>query len=161
VTELFSEAVWGSTRRVMTHDDPRRGTMSSPIFDYSSAISVISDSTRSTPSSVRQLFDTFPPAERCQKADGGTCLTGFMGNPTVTDTKSGVLGVRVPIMCFRVLLWSCPCLSIGWERPLLGWVTESVADPVTSDSGGHDTGGSRELIPVGRRTTALHTCFTT
>jgi hypothetical protein len=36
-------------------------------------------------------------------------------------------------------MYSLPCLGIGRERPLLGWVTESVADP--GNSGGHDTGG--------------------
>ena len=36
---------------------------------------------------------------------------------------------------------------------LLGWVTESVVDP--GNSGGHDTGGGRELIPAGRRTTVM------
>ena len=64
----------------------------------------------------------------------------FMGNPTVTDKKSEVLGLRVPMMCFRP--WSY--VGMGWDRPLLDWVTESVTDPV--NSGGHDTGGGREFI---------------
>lgn len=33
------------------------------------------------------------------------------------------------MMYFGGLLW--PWLGIGWEQPLLGWVTESVAYPVT------------------------------
>ncbi len=45
------------------------------------------------------------------------------------------------------------CLGIGWERPLLDWVTENVT--VSLNSGDHDTGGGRDLIPVGRRTTTL------
>jgi hypothetical protein len=94
------------------------------------------------------------------------CFTGFVRNLTVTDTKFGVLGLRVPMVYFRGLScymsWPWPCLGIGWKRPLLDWVTESVADP--ANSGGHESDswhqGGREIIPIGRRTTTLHTCFT-
>jgi len=76
-----------------------------------------------------------------------------------------VLVLRVPMVYFRGSIWPWPCLGIGWERPLLGRATESVADPVNSVQrrvifcieGGHYTGGGRELIPAGRRTADLHT----
>ncbi len=55
------------------------------------------DSTRVTPSCVRRFFDTFPPHHRLSH--------GFrVRNLTVTDTKFGVLGLRVPIMYSELVL---------------------------------------------------------
>ena len=84
---------------VSSHDDPRRGTI---VFRPS----------------VLWHFSTRVTV----------CLTGFKLNPTVTDTESGVLGLRVPMMYFRGLLWPWSCLGIGpvgRDISLLVWVTNT------------------------------------
>ena len=66
-------------------------------------------------------------------------LNGFLGSPSVTDTETGILGLRVPRIHFHGLLWPWLRLGIGWEQSLLDGVTKLCT---MMNSGGHDTGWS-------------------